>query len=174
MQRRKKKVVVCYCYYCREKYKNQITFSLYWILGFFFVFVFVVFTEFMLVSIDPLWFLTNVLWFRLYFYYFDNFTNNRSPILCYIHFYLQNIDAFYKSRQQQRGYDGQKEYFKRKNVTDWIIFLSIMFAIVFLFIPFSTLCLICDSVVSTHFQLYTVGSHFSSNWQFDWAHFQYW
>lgn len=32
--------------------------------------------------------------------------------------YSQNIDAFFKSRQQQRGYDGQKEYFKRKNVTD--------------------------------------------------------
>lgn len=38
--------------------------------------------------------------------------------MLYTFLFAKFIDAYFKSRQQQRGYDGQKEYFKRKNVTD--------------------------------------------------------
>lgn len=43
--------------------------------------------------------------------------------MLYTFLFAKFIDAYFKSRQQQRGYDGQKEYFKRKNVTDWNVWV---------------------------------------------------
>lgn len=75
------------------------------------------------VQFNPQWFLKNLYVIRQHNVYGTLFSAKLSSNLRYIHSYSQTLlTHFYSSRQQQRGYDVQKEYLKRKNVTDWVNF----------------------------------------------------
>lgn len=86
------------------------------------------------VRFNPQWFPKNLYVIRKHNVYGTLFSVKISPNLRYIHSYSQILlTHFYSSRQQQRGYDVQKEYLKRKNVTDWLKFEC---------------CQVCDSAKS--------------------------
>lgn len=79
------------------------------------------------VQFNPQWFLKNLLVYRKHNVYGTLFSEKLFSNLRYIHSYSQILlTHFNSSRQQQRGYDVQKEYSKRKNVTDWLNFYTLL------------------------------------------------